>query len=358
MEPTQSKDIKIVEKSETCVQEIPPAQERVVNSTKQEDPESVSKMTPPKTEKSKEEIMVEREAKKAAKQAAKQKATAAKPAEEKKDQNAEKKTEKSKEEIMAEREAKKAAKAAKKSGGDNQKPNQEKPQKSKEEIAAENKANLAAKAEKKTENVSNEKAKVEETSAEGGKSKAQLKAERRAKQEAQRAAKQAALEAKAAGGGEDKKGQPANSAQNPKAQKSQRVPDDIQADRPSVVKKHQKKLANANLPARTEAQRKVMLFSHLHQYERELSISRDLPVLGGPIPAAVMQLGLKYAEGTISGSNARCVAFLHVMKQVIRDYVTPEDKEMSRDLDATIKPYITFLKQCRTLSVSMGNAIR
>ena len=33
-------------------------------------------------------------------------------------------------------------------------------------------------------------------------------------------------------------------------------------------------------------------------------------------------------------------------------------KELHRDLDSTLKPLITFLRQCRTLSVSMGNAIR
>jgi translation initiation factor eIF-2B subunit delta len=83
-----------------------------------------------------------------------------------------------------------------------------------------------------------------------------------------------------------------------------------------VEKKLQKKLAVAQLPSRTKAQRKVMLFSHLHQYERELSVSRSLPVLGGPIPAVVLQLGIRYAEGTISGSNARCVALLQVMQKV------------------------------------------
>ena len=36
-----------------------------------------------------------------------------------------------------------------------------------------------------------------------------------------------------------------------------------------------------------------MLFSHLHQYERELSISRNLPVVGGPIHPAVLELGLR-----------------------------------------------------------------
>jgi translation initiation factor eIF-2B subunit delta len=125
-----------------------------------------------------------------------------------------------------------------------------------------------------------------------------------------------------------------------------------------VEKKLQKKLASAHIPARTNAQRKVMLFSHLHQYERELSISRNLPIVGGTIHPAVLQLGLQYAEGTISGSNARCVALLNAMKKMIGDYVTPPQKELSRDLDAKIKPHIIFLRQCRTLSVSMGNAIR
>ena len=83
-----------------------------------------------------------------------------------------------------------------------------------------------------------------------------------------------------------------------------------------MEKKLQKKLASAQIPARTQAQRKVMLFSHLHQYERELSISRKLPVVGGNIHPAVVELGLQLAEGTISGSNARCVAFMNVMAKV------------------------------------------
>lgn len=43
---------------------------------------------------------------------------------------------------------------------------------------------------------------------------------------------------------------------------------------------------------------------------------------------------------------------------MIEDYETPAQKDLPRDLDATLKPYITFLKQCRPLSVSMGNAVR
>ena len=46
------------------------------------------------------------------------------------------------------------------------------------------------------------------------------------------------------------------------------------------------------------------------------------------------------------------------MKRVISDYTTPEDREMSRDLDAKLKTHVTFLKGCRNHSTSMGNAIR
>ena len=73
-----------------------------------------------------------------------------------------------------------------------------------------------------------------------------------------------------------------------------------------------------------------------------------------------MQLfsGLQYAEGTVSGSNARCVALLNAFKDVIHDYTTPINTELSRDLTDKLKPQITFLKECRPISVSMGNAIR
>lgn len=49
---------------------------------------------------------------------------------------------------------------------------------------------------------------------------------------------------------------------------------------------------------------------------------------------------------------------MEAFKRVIIDYSTPEHKELSRDLEASLKPCINFLKQCRPLSVSMGNAIR
>ena len=229
---------------------------------------------------------------------------------------------KSPEEIKAEREAKKKAKAEAKEKAKNKDKTTEPPPKSKSESAPQS----------------------EQNEMEGGKSKAQLKAERRAKQEAQRAAKADEAQKK-----EDSKSKP---------QQVKRVPDEIQADRASVEKKLAKRLASQQILPRTKAQRKVQLFSHLHQYEREFSISSSYPIVGSHIHPSIMTLGLQFAEGNVVGSNARCVALMKALKHVIEDYTTPESSELDRDLNDKLKPQITFLKECRPNSISMGNAIR
>lgn len=186
-----------------------------------------------------------------------------------------------------------------------------------------------------------EKIVTKETPSEGGKSKAELKAERRAKQEAQRAAKLAGAKP-VDGDGSKKANQPRGNKPQIQTQPSitkskvQRVPDDMQADRyefrsyvqkplliaifgwfrQSVEKKVQKKLLSAQIPPRVKAQRKVVLFSHLQQYERELSMTREIPVVGGVIHSAILELGLRYSEGIITGSNARCVALMNAMSKV------------------------------------------
>ena len=229
---------------------------------------------------------------------------------------------KSPEEIKAEREAKKKAKAEAKGKAKNKDNTTEPPPKTKSEPAPQS----------------------EQNEMEGSKSKAQLKAERRAKQEAQRAAKADEAQKK-----EDSKTKPPQ---------VKRVPDEIQADRASVEKKLAKRLASQQILPRTKAQRKVQLFSHLHQYEREFSISSSYPIVGSHIHPSIMTLGLQFAEGNVVGSNARCVALMKALKDFIEDYTTPESSELDRDLNDKLKPQITFLKECRPNSISMGNAIR
>merc|ERR1719474_2622617 len=158
--------------------------------------------------------------------------------------------------------------------------------KSKEELKAERKAQYE------------QKAKMEgETEPKVEKSKAELKAERRAKQEAQRLAK----------------------AQAQQPESKIRVPDEIKADDKKTEKKLQKKLNSQNVPPRTKVQRQVGLFSHLHQYEREISVTRNIPSVGGNLHPAIIQIGIQYAEGKIVGSSGRCVSLLLAIKTLILD---------------------------------------
>ncbi|XP_047243119.1 translation initiation factor eIF-2B subunit delta isoform X3 [Girardinichthys multiradiatus] len=187
-----------------------------------------------------------------------------------------------------------------------------------------------------------------------GKSKAELKAERRARQEAERASKQS------------KKGDPGqqSATSKPKAATSElqpvvkRLPEHIQVDNPEVLKKLAKKLERQQIPLRSDYGYKVSLFSHLHQYSRKAPLTQQLSIPSTVIHPAIVRLGLQYSHGIVAGSNARSVALLHAFKQVIRDYTTPPNEELSRDLVNRLKPYISFLNQCRPLSASMGNAIK
>ncbi|XP_058736551.1 uncharacterized protein LOC131608959 isoform X2 [Vicia villosa] len=69
-------------------------------------------------------------------------------------------------------------------------------------------------------------------------------------------------------------------------------------------------------------------------------------------------VGLQYLSGDISGGNARCIAMLQAFQDAIKDYTVPLGKTLVRDLTAKISSYVSFLIECRPLSVSMGNAIR
>ena len=123
--------------------------------------------------------------------------------------------------------------------------------------------------------------------------KATTKAERRAKQEEQRKKK-----AEAAGKGGEVKTK----------EIKVRVPDEVKADDKKTEKKLAKTLISQKVPARTPAQRQIPLFSHLHQYERETSVTKDLPVAGGNLHPAVVQLGLQYAQVL---KRTFCECFVH-----------------------------------------------
>ena len=61
------------------------------------------------------------------------------------------------------------------------------------------------------------------------------------------------------------------------------------------------------------------------------------------IHPAIIKLGLQYAEGIITGSNARCAALMNAVCHLIADYETPPQKELARHLESKLKPAISYL---------------
>ncbi|XP_043692669.1 translation initiation factor eIF-2B subunit delta-like [Telopea speciosissima] len=212
------------------------------------------------------------------------------------------------------------------------------------------------------------------------------KAERRALQEAQRAAKAAAKaegsKTPTASGGPP----PKNAKQTKTLKNSQQkdvspraasvaVSEKKGGDRPSEKdrkkdvppprmqfddKQRVEKAKRRAVVKQTEARNRVELFRHLPQYEHGTQLP-DLEskfFLLDPMHPAIYKVGLQYLAGDISGGNARCIAMLQAFKEAIRDYSTPPEKNLNRDLTAKISSYVSFLIECRPLSISMGNAIR
>ncbi|TID19061.1 IF-2B-domain-containing protein [Venturia nashicola] len=101
--------------------------------------------------------------------------------------------------------------------------------------------------------------------------------------------------------------------------------------------------------------KQVGLFGHLYGHPRRYGIegaSKD-------VHPSVLALGLHMSNYEICGSTARCVAMLLVFKSVIQSYTTPTGHALARHfIPHCLSPQIEYLKSCRTISVSMGNAIR
>ncbi|GJM95126.1 hypothetical protein PR202_ga11831 [Eleusine coracana subsp. coracana] len=214
------------------------------------------------------------------------------------------------------------------------------------------------------------------------------KAERRAVQEAQRAAKAAAKEAGLSRKSKDMaSGAGASMSKQPKTAKTplkkdvttqknppyasdkrtgerhhdrDRMKDAPQPrmqldDVPRVEKSKRRSVVN-----QSGTQKRVELFRHLPQH-MPATLLPDLEskiLLLDAIHPSVYKVGLQYLSGTISGGNARCIAMLLAFREAINDYSTPAEKTLDRDLPAKISSYVSFLVECRPLSISMGNAIR
>ena len=133
-----------------------------------------------------------------------------------------------------------------------------------------------------------------------GRSKAELRAERRAKQEAERAPKQAR---KGDQGGPPPQACPSTAGETPSGVK--RLPEHSQVDDPTLLRRLVKKPERQQVPTRKDYGSKVSLFSHLPQYSRQNSLSQFMSIPSSVTHPAMVWLGLQYSQGLVSGSNAR-----------------------------------------------------
>jgi translation initiation factor eIF-2B subunit delta len=123
--------------------------------------------------------------------------------------------------------------------------------------------------------------------------------------------------------------------------------------------------SQSNVPAQKEPEKKSkkesrqagvgLFFGHLYSQPKQQSMNGA----GKDVHPAVLSLGLQYSSYAICGSTARMVAMLLSFKAVIESYQTPPGTSLARHLtNHHLSPQIEYLRSCRPLSISMGNAIR
>lgn len=151
------------------------------------------------------------------------------------------------------------------------------------------------------------------------------KAERRALQEAQRAAKAEAAGAGRASADGAKKAGAAGGPDGGAKKGGQAAAASVEASGRGAMKSSGQPAAGAAPAPKAAADKKkgkgvslnsTELFAHLQQF-KHVSVSDVLSHKDmAHLHPAILQLGLKYADVSITGGNARCVAMLNAMSQV------------------------------------------
>ncbi|KAG7172084.1 Translation initiation factor eIF-2B subunit delta-like [Homarus americanus] len=272
------------------------------------------------------------------------------------------KGEKTKEEIECERKGRKEAKKAKKKGGEKAKSENDK--ENYKNINVENKKKESQ--EEKVMSMATNTQQIQPGDQQGqlqqhtklsvalegtdqsdaaGKSKADLKRERREKQEAQRQAKLAAKAKQEAE--KQQKGQEEAHPSNNKIRLPQK--------KKKLEGEGLRRLKDRKSFSKGPSDRRIPLLGHLTPYSSQPPL---LPVNCDTIHPAVRTLGLKMKDRIVDGSTARVVSTLAALKQFIHDYRTPESCDLSRDLAEKLLPNVAFLNGCRPQAIAMDNAIR
>ncbi|KAI7707631.1 IF-2B-domain-containing protein [Hortaea werneckii] len=208
-------------------------------------------------------------------------------------------------------------------------------------------------------------------------SPAELKKRAKAEKQARRAAEKEQRGGGAAPNGvpEEQRGQQKQQEQKPKGgsqknQQSQQQKGGRTGGGQQQEGKHERSGSQHQLPFRRksvsepkETQQKkpqrdtkqVELFSHLYTQPRR----QDIVGANKDVHPTIAAVGFQMSSYELCGSSARCVAMLLAFKEVIQAYALPKGRAFAMHFTPHyLSPQIDFLKSCRPISESMGNAIR
>ena len=200
------------------------------------------------------------------------------------------------------------------------------------------------------------------------------KAERRAQQEAQRAAKEAAKSVSApaaaapgGGGKKEKKEQGGGGGGGGGGGESEPAAaagsDSPAASSSKAIKAIKAERAASASSSKARPQSKLVdSFSHLRQYRapptKQHTSLAGATAAGVACHPAVARLAERYADGSIRGGRARCIALLHTLKIVIADFQTPSDAKYAHALTTCVNAVVQHIQSARAMAVSMGNAVK
>ncbi|RXK42384.1 translation initiation factor eIF-2B subunit delta [Tremella mesenterica] len=123
----------------------------------------------------------------------------------------------------------------------------------------------------------------------------------------------------------------------------------------SIPSKKSQPIGLPDLPSTTTSTHKYWILTHLPTHA---SPNTPLAFKSGKLHPIIIRLGVLMSSGTLRGANARTIGMMIAFQEVIRDYETPENAVLWKDLPGHLSPMISFLENCRPKGVGGGNAIR
>ncbi|PWN53659.1 IF-2B-domain-containing protein [Violaceomyces palustris] len=104
----------------------------------------------------------------------------------------------------------------------------------------------------------------------------------------------------------------------------------------------------------------VSLFGNVSQPKSSFSHAQSVTtaIYRSSIHPSILRLGSQLAGYKVMGADARAIALLQALADVIRDYKTPRGEALNRDLLKTVSNQVGHLVEARAMGTSTGVAVR